>query len=133
MLYAGAVTGARENERTRIICQTQFSRKNMLLTWKKVLHNKTIQEIKKENGLYKNRSYINFCTYIYDSYSSQCVNITIINRHAGTVPGDLPNCLKVLKKCQNKFDCLVNEMLIIKQLQPCLNVQSDSIRAKVFV
>ena len=37
------------------------------------------------------------------------------------------------KKCQNKFDCLVNEMLLIKQLRPCLNVQSDSIRAKVFV
>ena len=73
MLYA-VVTGARENERTRIICQTQFSRKNMLLTWKKVLH-KTIQGIKKENGLYKNGSYLNFCPYIYDSYSSQCVNI----------------------------------------------------------
>ena len=27
---------------------------------------------------------------------------------------------------------LVNEMLLIKQLRPCLNVQSDSIRAKVF-
>ena len=48
----------------------------MLLTWKKVLH-KTIQGIKKENGKYKNGSYINFCTYIYDSYSSQCINITI--------------------------------------------------------
>ena len=44
----------------------------MLLTWKKVLH-KTIQEIEKENELYKNGSYINFCTYMYDSYSSQCV------------------------------------------------------------
>ena len=75
MLYA-AFTGARENERTRIICQKQFSRTNMLLTWKNVLH-KTIQRIKKENGLYKNGSYINFCTYIYDSCSSQCVNITI--------------------------------------------------------
>ena len=80
MLYA-AVTGARENERTRIIFQTQFSRKNMSLTWKKVLH-KTIQGIKKENGLYKNGSYINFCTYIvyiYDSYPSQCINITEID------------------------------------------------------
>ena len=25
----------------------------------------------------------------------------------------------------DKFDCLVNEMLLIKQLRPCLNVQSD--------
>ena len=41
--------------------------------------------------------------------------------------------LDVLKKCQNKFDCLFNEMLLIKQLRPCLNVQSDSNRAKVFV
>ena len=80
MLYA-ADTGARENERTRIICQTQFSRKNILLTWKKVFH-KTIQGIKKENELYKNGSYINFCTYIYDSYSSQCVNITIRDTQA---------------------------------------------------
>ena len=52
------------------------------------------------------------------------------NRHAGTVPDDLR--LKVLKKCQNKFDCLAKDMLLIKQLQPCLNVQSDLIRA-VFV
>ena len=55
------------------------------------------------------------------------------NRHAGRIPEDLHNCFNVLKKCQNKFDCLVNEMLLIKQLRPCLNVQSDSIRAKVFV
>ena len=30
-------------------------------------------------------------------------------------------------------DRLINEMLYIKQLRPRLNVQSDSIRAKVFV
>ena len=29
------------------------------------------------------------------------------NRHAGTVPDDLRDCFKVLKKCQNMFDCLV--------------------------
>ena len=55
------------------------------------------------------------------------------NRHPGRIPDDLHSCFKVLKKCQSKFDCLVNEMLLIKQLRPCLNVQSDSIRAKVFV
>ena len=38
------------------------------------------------------------------------------NDHAGAVPEDLLNCFKVLKKCRNKFDCLVNEMLNIKQL-----------------
>ena len=54
-------------------------------------------------------------------------------RQAGRIPDDLRNCFNVLKKCQNKFDYLVNEMLLIKQLRPCLNAQSDSIRAKVFV
>ncbi|KAL9980999.1 hypothetical protein ACROYT_G009651 [Oculina patagonica] len=52
------------------------------------------------------------------------------NNHAGAVPEDLLSCFKVLKKCKNKFDCLVNEMLYIKQLTPSLNVQTDSIRAK---
>ena len=55
------------------------------------------------------------------------------NDHAGTVPEDLLSCFKVLKKCMNQFDCLVNEMLYIKQLTPSLSVQTDSIRAKVFV
>ena len=53
--------------------------------------------------------------------------------HADAVPDDLLSRFKVLKKCRNKFDCLINEMLCIKQLRPCFNFQSDSIRAKVFV
>ena len=56
------------------------------------------------------------------------------NRHAGTVLDFLLNCLiKVLKKWQKKLDCLISEMLLIRQLRPCLNVQSDSILTKVFV
>ena len=55
------------------------------------------------------------------------------NDHAGAVPEDHLSCFKVIKKCRTKFDCLVNEMLYIKQLTPSLNVQTDSIRAKVFV
>ena len=49
------------------------------------------------------------------------------------VPKDLLKRFSILKKCSNKFDCLVNEMLFIRDLKPTLNVQSDSIRAKVFV
>ena len=53
--------------------------------------------------------------------------------HAGAVPEDLLSCFRVLKKCMNKLDCAVNEMLHIKQLRPRLNLQTDSIRARVFV
>ena len=40
---------------------------------------------------------------------------------------------KILRECQGKFDCLVFEMLYIKKFKPNLNVQTDSIRAKLFV
>ena len=51
----------------------------------------------------------------------------------GTMPQGLLEHFKVLKKCKNKFDCLVYEMLFIKSLKPSLNVQADSILAKVFL
>ena len=51
----------------------------------------------------------------------------------GEVPKDLLRRFSILKKCRSKFDCLVNEMLFIRDLKPTLNVQSDSIRAKVFI
>ena len=54
------------------------------------------------------------------------------NAH-GTIPQDLLKRFEVLKKCKNKFDCLVYEMLFIRTLKPSLNVQTDSIRAKVFL
>ena len=31
------------------------------------------------------------------------------------------------KKCRGKLDCLIHEMLYIKQLKPSLNKQSDSV------
>ena len=48
----------------------------------------------------------------------------------GKVPKDLLRPFSVLKKCRNKFDCLVNEMLFIRDLKPTLNVQNDSISRK---
>ena len=50
----------------------------------------------------------------------------------GTIPQDLLKRFEVLKKRRNKFDFLVYEMLFIRTLTSNLNVQSDSIRAKVF-
>ena len=55
------------------------------------------------------------------------------HKQHGKVPKDLLTRFSILKKCRNKFDCLVNKMLFIRDLKPTLNVQSDSIRAKVFV
>ena len=37
-----------------------------------------------------------------------------------------------LKKCKTKFDCLVFETFFINELRPSLDVQSDSLCAKVF-
>ena len=39
---------------------------------------------------------------------------------------------RILRKCQKKFDCLVYEMLFIKERNPSLKTQTDSIRAKLF-
>ena len=63
------------------------------------------------------------------------------NKHAlknyknvhGTIPQDMLRHFEVLKKCRNKFDCLLYEMLFIRTLKPNLNVQSDSIRRKVLL
>ena len=51
----------------------------------------------------------------------------------GSIPNDISENFSVLKKCKNKFDCLLAEMFLIKEMKPSLNVQSDSIRAKVFI
>ena len=40
---------------------------------------------------------------------------------------------KILRKRQGKFDCLAFEIVYIKKIKPNLNVQADSIRAKLFV
>ncbi|KXJ04705.1 hypothetical protein AC249_AIPGENE18131, partial [Exaiptasia diaphana] len=54
------------------------------------------------------------------------------NNH-NTTPRDLLSHVCVVKKCKTKFDCLVYEMLIMQSKQPTLNVQSDSLKAKLFL
>ena len=59
-----------------------------------------------------------------------------VNKHYhkqhSKVPKDLLRQYSILTKCRNKFDCLMNEMLFIRDLKPTLNVQSNLICAKVF-
>ena len=50
----------------------------------------------------------------------------------GQNPSDLSKNFSVLRKCKKKLDCLVHEMLLIKQYKPNLNGQSDSIKFKLF-
>ena len=42
------------------------------------------------------------------------------------------NMFRILKKCSSKFDCLLYEMFLIREHKPCLNIQSDSIKAELF-
>ena len=50
-------------------------------------------------------------------------------------PEDIAQSFRILRKRQNKFDCLIFEMFFffIKELKPTLNKQCDSIRARLFV
>ena len=50
------------------------------------------------------------------------------NEHNTAIPNNFSARFNAIKKCTNKFDCLVNnEMLCIQDLKPTLNVQSDSL------
>ena len=53
------------------------------------------------------------------------------NEH-GFLPENFTEFFKVLKKCTTKFDCLMYEMLLIREKLPSLNVQGDSVKAKLF-
>ena len=61
---------------------------------------------------------------------------SVIGRHLedhGLSKSDLKDKhFSVMRKCRSKFDCLIFEMLFIKELKPGLNTQKDSVRAKLF-
>ena len=42
------------------------------------------------------------------------------------------NMFRILKKCSGKFDCLLYEMFLTSEHKLCLNIKSDSIKAKLF-
>ena len=54
-------------------------------------------------------------------------------QHNSEMPERFIEQFHTIAKCSGKFDCLVKGMLYIRMRKPTLNVQTDSIRAKVFV
>ena len=74
-----------------------------------------------------------FFSFALDSAHVKCDVKTSLREHHDLEPDDIAQSFKILMKCQNKFDCLVFEMFVIKDLKPTLNKQSDSIRTKLFV
>ena len=75
------------------------------------------------------------CQHLYqcmDEHKGSVIGKHVRDQH-GRDPSDVSRIFKILPKCQSKFDCLIYEMLFIKDLKPTLNTQSDSTRAKLFV
>ena len=48
-------------------------------------------------------------------------------------PNNLHEQFTILKKCHEKFECLIYEMLLIRKKRPTLNTQKDSIPVKLFI
>ena len=74
-----------------------------------------------------------FTSTLRDTVKRRHLFTSIILKNNTAIPNNFSARFNVIKKCMNKFDCLVNEMLCIQDLKPTLNVQSDSLRAKVFM
>ena len=64
-------------------------------------------------------------------HTSSSIGKHFRDKHSST-PKDLTTNFTISKKCNSKFDCLIYEMFFINELRPSLNVQCDSICAKVF-
>ena len=101
--------------------------------------------IKRHSVVYKfscppcDAEYIGLTTrHLFQRIEKHCRSSSSICRHlqqdhyTNPISLDLAKKFAVLKKCQGKVDCLVYEMLLIKKYRPSLNIQSDSMRAKLF-
>ena len=82
------------------------------------------------------------CEAGYVGYTCRHLYQRVEEHKSSAVGAHFKNCNKslkhfdtnftVLRQCKTRFDCLVYEMLFIKELKPSLNVQSDSLKAKLF-
>ena len=80
-------------------------------------------------------NYVGFTArHLHQCISEHCYSA--IGKHLETQHDNkkpkIDHLFKVLKKCRSKFDCLIYEMLFIKDIKPSLNTKSDSICAKLF-
>ena len=64
---------------------------------------------------------------------SSSIHMHYKSEHNAKTPKRFLEQFHVLAKCNNKFDCPMKKMLFNRKLQPTLNVQTDSVRVKVFV
>ena len=57
----------------------------------------------------------------------------LVTQHRLDKKAPINHLFKVLKKYRSKFECLVYEMLFIKDIRPTLYIQTDSISAELFI
>ena len=66
-----------------------------------------------------------------DEHKGSVVGIHM-REHHGESTSRIENCFSILRKCRGKYECLLYEMLYIRELKQSLNTQSDSIYSKLF-
>ena len=55
-----------------------------------------------------------------------------MREHQGESTSRIENCFSILGRCRGNYECLLYEMLYIRELKPSLNTQSDSINSNLF-
>ena len=80
-------------------------------------------------------SYVSYTRrYLYQRIDEHKKSGSIFNHSQSQHPSRTitSNMFHIPKKCSGKFDCLLFEMFLIRERKPCLNIQSYSIKAKLF-
>ena len=82
------------------------------------------------------QNYIGYtCRHLHQRVEEHKLSVTgkhVLEKHK-LKRMNLNTNFKALKKCRGKLECLIFEMLIIRNKRPTLNTQADSIRAKLFI
>ena len=98
--------------------------------------------VNKQNVVYKFEC--DLCDVDYIGYTSRHLHQridkhydTAIGRHVKEKHGEdaerIVNCFSVLRKCQGNYDCLLCEMLHVKQHKPSFNIWGASCKKNIYV